>query len=394
MKIRINSIIIFLLLIPIFQPKLFTQIPAFSFLYIILNLLVFTFLSCKLILQGGRMPNIIGIWLSYRVYLLFIGIINGRVTGILQWGYLTLVITCLMLIFEIYGFSDFTTIVKFVAVISVVLLALNYYTLLIFPRGVIQSTFYEVEAGDYYLLGIKTQFTTMMFPALSASSLYMYIKRNWNSKVLFGCSIVFCLLNIFNKSISTAIVGIFLYIGLFAISHIFKFKYNEWICLVTFFVFNILVVFFRIQDLMASFIINVLHKDTTMSSRVNIWDSAIHLLNNQNIIKWLFGNGIFKDEAFVPFGSGLWQPHNQLLALIYSGGIVGTVFFITFIFLLLKVRKQLDGIQSLLMVCLCVLVLSVTEVYFGVAFSYIPFILMFYYQKFCDNKECANILDN
>ena len=35
MKIRINSIVIFLLLIPIFQPKLFTQIPAFSFLYII-----------------------------------------------------------------------------------------------------------------------------------------------------------------------------------------------------------------------------------------------------------------------------------------------------------------------------------------------------------------------
>lgn len=388
MKIRINTVVIFLLLIPIFQPKLFTQIPSLSYLYIILNLLVFIFLCCKLMTKGGKLPGIIGIWLSYRMYLLFIGIVNSNVTGILQWGYLTLVISCLMLIFEIYGFSDFSIIVKYIAVISVVLLALNYCTLMMFPRGVIQSTFYEVEAGDYYLLGIKTQFTTMMFPALSASSLYMYLEKGLKSKLLFGGSVVFCLLNIFNKSISTAIVGIFLYIGLLAFSHLFSFKYNEWICLITFLIFHVLVVFFRIQNLMASFIVNVLHKDTTMSSRVNIWNCAIHLLENQNIIKWLFGNGIFKNEAFVPFGSGLWQPHNQLLALIYPGGLIGTAFFIGFIFLLLKVRIQSLEVQSLVIVCLCVLILSVTEVYFGVTFSYIPFILVFYYQKMCNLKGC------
>lgn len=382
LRIKKERLIIFLLLIPIFQPKLFTQISILSNIYILLNVFAFSYLIYSIIQERGKLPLIIGIWFFYRIYLLFIGILNGNLTGIFQWGYLSIMVTSLMLIFELYGFSEFIKIIKYISLISILLLALNYFTLLKFPRGIIRSTFYEVEAGDYYLLGIKTQFTTMMFPALASSGLYASIKRNFESILLFVSSILCCLLNIFNKEISTAIVGIFICLGLIGISLIFKFKYNEWVSLIAACSLHILVVFFRIQDLLASFIVKVLHKDTTMSSRVNIWDSAINLLNNQNILKLLFGNGIFKNQAFVPFGAGFWQPHNQMLALIYSSGVFGTVIFLIFIFLLLRIRTNLDGLQFLVMICMCVLFLSITEVYFDVAFSYIPFILIFYYQKY------------
>lgn len=383
MKIRVkrNILLIILLLIPEFEPKLFTQISGLSILYILMNIVVFLFLISKLIGHKEiKISKVIWIWLLLRFYMLLVGIVNSNLTGLMQWGYLTLMISNFMLLFEFYGVQYGEKIIKYIALIAIILLAINYLTLLAFPRGIIRSTFYDAEAGDYYLLGIKTQFTTMMFPALAASSLYYIIKKNLYSKLLFLIAAIVCLLNIFNKNISTAIVGIILYLVFIVLSKIFKFRYNEWICLAVSICVQISVVIFRIQTYFGSFIEHILHKDTTMSSRVDIWNKILLIIRNQNNLKIIFGNGIFKNQEFVPFGTGFWQPHNQMIALIYPIGIIGTIFFLYFIYLLIKVKYKIPGVQELLIVCLCVMSLSVTEVYFDVSSCYIPFVLLYYYQ--------------
>lgn len=381
MKIKKSTITIIFLLIPIFQPKLFTQISSLALLYSIFNIIVFAYLGYKVIGRGSKLPLPIIFWGIYRLYLLLVGIMNSNISGIMQWGYLTLMVANLMLIFEVYGMSNCENIIKYIAIITVVLIVINYLTLLIYPRGIIRSTFYDVEAGDYYLLGIKTQFTTMMFPALAASGLYALMMPA-KGRNLLVVSVISCLATILNRSISTAIVGMLIFLIFIMLYKFLNIRYNEWICLSSCISVQILIVFYRIQNLLEGFIVNVLHKDATMSSRVNIWDNAIKLLNRQSVVKTLFGNGMFKNEEFVPYGIGFWQPHNQMLALLYPSGIIGTAIFMMLLYLLIKVSINTKEVQLLLMICMCVLILSVTEVYFDVATSYVPFVLTYYYQRF------------
>lgn len=382
MAIKKSSLLIFILLIPIFRPALFTQYSILVYLYISMNLIEFAFLCSKLFTKNGTWSKILVVWILIRLYMLFIGIINNNIGGILQWGYLSLMMSNLIMIFDFYGEKYFLDIVKLIALISVGFLLLNYLTLLIFPRGIIRSSnIYDSAAEDFYLLGIKTSFTTFMFPAIVSSGVYYILKKNAGSKILLILAILSCLLNALTKSISTALLGIMLIIVLIALSSLLKFKYKGGIILLIALFAHLAIVVFRLQNLFEWLIVDVLGKDLTLSARVYIWNSALNIFINQNIINIIFGNGLFEQNAFVPYSGAHWQPHNQMLTLLYTSGLIGTLLFGLFILLLLRGNTANKATQFSLIVCTCVLVLSITEVYFDVAVCYVPFLFVHYLQK-------------
>lgn len=357
-----------------------------------MNLLEFMFLCLKLSTQKWKLSKILFVWILLRLYILFIGIINRNMGGILQWGYLSLMVSNLIMIFDFYGEKHFFDIVKWIALISVGFLLLNYLTLLIFPRGIIRSAnIYDIADGDFYLLGIKTSFTTFMFPAIVSSGVYYILKRNSRSKFLLAIAILSCLLNALNKSISTALLGILLIIVLLGLTFLLRFKYKGWIILVIALFAHLSIVVFRLQNLFEWLIVDVLGKDLTLSARVYIWDSALNIFINQNIFNIIFGNGLFEQNVFVPYNGAHWQPHNQMLTLLYTSGLIGTLLFGLFILLLLRGNTANKATQFSLIVCTCVLVLSITEVYFDVAVCYVPFLFVYYVQK-QNNLEKNEIL--
>ena len=101
MKIRLFNTYIFnmiIFLIPIFEPKLFTQYSITQFLYIMMNIVELLYF---LLYFSGRNGKIIVyrpmiIWLVFQGFLFLSMLINNNFGGVLQWGYLTLMVVNLL----------------------------------------------------------------------------------------------------------------------------------------------------------------------------------------------------------------------------------------------------------------------------------------------------------
>lgn len=374
--------LIFFLLIPIFQPKIFTQYKVTTIIYIAGNLVELMMYIYFFYKKNIKFSKISIYWSMYMLYYLLIMIANVNYGGILQWGYLFLMIVNFIFLCELSCPKYENELLCAISKLGQILLTINFITLIIYKRGIIQSTFFNNTDGDYYFLGIKTQFTSMIFPTITSAIIYYINTENKGAKIQLIFGILVSCLNIFYKHISTAILGIFIIIGMYIFLKKFKIKYNYKICIVIALLLQIAIVFFNIQTFFGGFIQNVLHKDVTLSSRVYIWQNAKELLEKESVINLVFGNGKSKNNNFVLYSGSYWQPHNQMLAWIYNTGIVGTILILYFFSILLRENaSENDKYQLLLIICFTELVLSVSEVYFDIAICYVPFFLAYYCQK-------------
>ena len=380
MKIKkscLSDIWIFICLIPMFQPKIFTQLSLSTNLYILLNIGELIFFSIKAFKENLKLSKPFILWIIYRMMLFSLMLIKAEFSGILQWGYLTIMVTNLFWVFEFYHKKPENLLISIFRIGSI-LLFINIISIMIFPRGIIRSTFWDLEDGDYYFLGIKTQFTTFIFPTLTAILiLYKNNKYKYRKSLIFF--IICALLNIFLKNISTAIVGVIILVVMLLFERTSRIKLNYKTYLLGAIIFQFAVVFFNFQNLFSSLISTLFNKDASLSARVYIWDNAKYLLKNQSLIWSILGNGIVKHNEFVWFNGSYWQPHNQLLAWLYSGGIIGTLLIIYFFSTLMKNKlNQNYQYRVALIVCFLQLLLSVTEVYFDTAVCYVSFLIVYY----------------
>ena len=390
-KDYLSNIGIFIMLIPIFQPKIFTQYTITTLIYIVLNVGLLIYLLYIFYKKNLKISKPCIVWIIYRVWLFLCSLITNNLSGILQWGYLSIMVVDLFLIFDLCKKEKQEQLLNSIYRLSTILLFINLITLILLPRGIIKSTFYDVTDNDYYFLGIKTQFTTMIFPGLSAILLlYNKDKRKYKKNLIIF--IIIALLNIFYKNISTAIVGLIILIVLLLSEKILKLKLNSKFCIVCVVVFQVLIVFFNIQVLFSSFFTDILHKDATLSSRTYIWENAKELLKNEDLPNLLFGNGVAEHNEVVYYSGDYWQPHNQLLVWLFNSGVFGTLYVLYFFNLLMKKKTNSNELYTTnLIICFTEMILTVTEVYFDVAVCYVPFLITYYMTDFiCDKKENSN----
>lgn len=374
-----------IMLVPIFEPKIFTQFSITTLLYIVFNIIEIFMLGI-IITSSEKMRKVnwpIIIWGLYRLYILEIMCITQNFGGIMQWGYLSLMVTNLLLVFEYANYrGSIYKLLEAIAILGSTFLFINFITIMEFQRGIISADLYYMSDGDYYFLGIKTQFTTMMFPTIAAAGALFFNEKNKKNIFLFLTAVIVCLMNIFSKQISTPTVGIIIIIIGFGLGNVMKTVWKStWLFLISL-LLQLGIVFFNIQIYFSDFIANVLHKDTTLSARTNIWLSAKKILKEESLFRLIFGNGMNKLNTFVPYAGTYWQPHNQLLVWIHSSGIIGAVVIV--LFLIKLTNKKIKNIKVqlfLVMICSVELFLSVTEVYFDVAICFVPYFVMFYITK-------------
>ena len=380
--------IFLLMLIPMFQPKIFTQYTVSTVIYIFLNVIELVYFIWRYSKNGKKFSQPMIGWIIYRMYMLIIMVMRRNFSGILQWGYLSLMVINLIFVFDIAKEGKEGDLVRSISLLGNILLAINFATLLIYKRGIIRSNFYNVADGDYYFLGIKTQFTTMIFPTITAAIYYYNLEKNKKSRRILVFAIILSLLNIFYKNISTAIVGGILIILFILIEKILKLKLNFKSCIIIAICIHILVVFFNIQEHFSFFIEGILNKDATLSSRVYIWHNTKELLKNESLLSLIFGNGLYNNNNFVPYAGRMWQPHNQLLLWIYSSGIVGTILILHFFRMIIPKKYTNDfKYRFIIIMCFTILILSVTELYFDVAVCYVPYIMMYYCTNISESEK-------
>lgn len=159
---------------------------------------------------------------------------------------------------------------------------------------------------------------------------------------------------------------------------------------------SILVIFFHIQDLFGWLIVDILHKNMTLSSRTLIWASAI-----QNILKKpIFGYGTMQGGRMsINRLSGRihFFSHNIFLEIVIQGGLVALFFYIIIYFFAGKTLKHFHKSDVTILINLSlffILLMQFTEFALYEPFANLPLILCFFYKELLREGFAREYMDN
>lgn len=207
---------------------------------------------------------------------------------------------------------------------------INLVTVLLFPGGMYTSTYnvFGQAAGSYYFLGYDSALLLYFVPALLILSLY-HADTKWGKlrKVLLVAAILVTGWKTWAvATLLSCVVMIVLWMLINKLPSYFNF-YSVWLTHIFFFVG---VICLRMQNHFRWLIDGVLHKWNSLLDRVDVWDKTLKLISQA----WLFGHGhvnsFLREEELGYFWAT--EAHNQMLELLYRGGIIDLMFFLFIIF--------------------------------------------------------------
>lgn len=372
-------ILYFLCFLFIIEPKICTQFSIFVYIFSGANLLIFCLYFLKTYKIKSKFTNTLYLWLLFCIYSLLSKLTSGDLSFIFSWGYLALMVSNIIMIFnESYTNNNLIILLKSIILVGIVYLGINLLTLLIFNRGIIRSNFYDGSDGDWYFLGIKTQFPMYVFAFISCAIAYKIITKK---NIL--CLLIFIIgfLNLFISNGTTGIIMYMLMIVLLIFAKIFpefniSLKTTLFVCIII----NVLFVFFNASVLFSNLFL-LFEKDATMSSRTSIWYEAKKILF-RNPLRLLIGYGSFNNGSWVPINNSFWYSHNFLLQSLHENGIFGLVLLFLFLLYGVTMKKPLyNGIYSKYLryvniICIVIIISTITEDIFSTAYTFIPFLLL------------------
>lgn len=239
------------------------------------------------------------------------------------------------------------------------IITINFITILIYPNG-IYTTLYEnnKKYTQNWFLKYKNIHIMMYMPAL----LLDYIRYKYKNKIdLISILLLFMItFSVYYCDSANSIVAysIFL-IYLFMRKMFDKIKIMN---IITYFVIFLLIlifiVVFRWQEKFSWFIVDILGKDLTFTHRTEIWDKIIFFIQQNPI----FGYGVetIKIIAVKLGDSRFAHAHNTILDILYKGGILSFIPYITMIALtvveLFKNRsKEIAKFASFILFCIFIM---------------------------------------
>ena len=218
MKLTINRnwIFYFILLFFCIEPNVFTKFKVTAMIYAVANILIFVFFIIKLKSNKYKISNLLYIWIIYRIYLFLMMIVNNNCTDFDKWGYLSLMVSNLIFIFE-YSIkkNNIYNMLSAGVWLNIIYLSINLFTLYYFPHGIIPSRdLYSNGDGDFYFLGIKVKYTVYVLGAITLA--WTYYKK-YNKKSELVCVVILSIWTILKANISTAIVCMIFLIAMYMI---------------------------------------------------------------------------------------------------------------------------------------------------------------------------------
>jgi len=375
-----QSLIYILYFLFIIEPRIFTQYKITTLIFAGANVLIFVNLFLHLIKRKKtKLKNTLFVWIVFCVYSLLAKIISGDLSFLTTWGYLSILVSNIIMIFDdsIYR-KDINILLKSILIVGILYLGINVLTFIIYDRGIIRSNFFDTKENDWYFLGIKVAYTDYVFAFFSCGFSYFYLTKK---RVLFLIIVILCALNIFIPKISTSIIAFFLiFILFFLVNRTPKLNFKMWYILAFTVILNFLFVFCNASSLFGSFF-NIFGKDSTMSSRTIIWTEAKEVLF-KNPLRLFCGYGSLNDGNWVPHANGLWNSHNFLLQNLHEIGIVGIFilfYFINYITNSETISKKIKKLNNyLLAMCFVISITSITNGMLNTCYGFIPFLLIKY----------------
>lgn len=368
-----ESVIWFLLLSFNFEPPYFKELADVDKIYVLGRfgaayiLLILLIMKCRSYRPGKFALSILALESC-----LFFSTFYNNSYSMLTLG-LNEFTTISFVFFLDYMFSS--DIEKAISVLTLhyeILVYGNLVTVFLFPAGM-----YNLGTGrGYWLLGQVNQIILYVLPAMILELLYSrYVKKKRYPEIRTWMLITTGIVTAIVVWSATALVGIAVFVGMVLIGCTagiyMDLKYGILASAIIFAAF----VIFRVQDIFAYFIVDILHRNLTFSTRTEVWDRALACIQQ----KMILGYGVETSEQAIKH-FGYLTPHNRYLYLWYQGGIVMLGMFVRVLLNGAKTLRSASGSKAVIYTgagLFALLVMMQFESYNATVF-YVPLALMFY----------------
>lgn len=314
----------------LFKPAFFTQIPvldkAYDVFQIAAGLLLVAMYVLELVKRKKANPIILLVALYYLVLCISTLINDGDLKQILIRS-ANFVVICILI--DLLANHDLRRLIVSLTLLFEIYVYINFVIILIFPNGLYTSEYFRQN----YFLGYKNQMINIILPAMCLSILNYYQTKPAPDKQwlpwLRTCMLIFIstlsavLVHSGASTLMTAAMLLFWFLQGFLSAKVFNFRNYLILNILFFFV----IVIFRMQDLFAFIIEDVLHKDLTLTGRTVIWDRTYELIAQKPILG--YGVQFYEErQALYHIETG-WiskvagmHAHDRFLETVYRGGFI------------------------------------------------------------------------
>jgi O-antigen ligase len=320
-----DKIFLIVLLIPFFKPDIVVHWPLVNQLfngYLMISSLYISFMYIKHMKENG-FSKFMGLTLLFNFIALLSTFLNE---GLLVRAFQQFISNvCIVMAIEMGCYQNKKNLIDVLAFIFFSLTLINISSIFIYPEGLAKTAILKTPI---YFLGIDNRFSFVYLPGICIMGLHDFIYYG-KLKFLSYCYFLICFISLFVQWSVGALVAVSIYF----FYYFFIYRKKVWaifspICL---FCGNIgayfSLTYLRIQNYFSFLIVDILHKDLTLSSRTGIWD-RVNLSINEHL---LLGCGLETEEIKLSKMSA-YHSHNQFLNITYQYGFIGLFSYLLQVF--------------------------------------------------------------
>lgn len=333
-KFYMSEVINFLILLPIYRPPYLTtdkflfldpfftygKVLAFAaaLLVFVNNIMGKRFRSNRQTLLGTLLL------IAFFGVLLISALVNGNLSDI---GAQFLPIVTLIMLFTVNLQRDIVKWLRPLRFLLFVYALINAVTILLYPDGLYTQLVNEYSvrtAKELWFLGYRNPQIRLLLPALVISYLCDHIERGRLTGVTYALFVLvtFTVLRLHSR---TALVGYILFLVLLYLAMEKDMTIHPRWFLILNAVFFVFVVLLRMQRYLSFIIVEILHRDITLSSRDMVWNLALASF----IRKPILGPSITVYKLAEWYS--VTHPHNFMLYVLCKGGLAGFALLTSFL---------------------------------------------------------------
>lgn len=245
-------------------------------------------------------------------------------------------------------------------------LLINLITLIAFPQGLGVYGYNTSQDNYYYFLGLRIAFTPFIITELFLSHIVDFMlekKLSSFTKLSFGIGLLTFLI----ERVVTGLVAIVIIYTLLYVITRKNIKINMFVVYFIYAIGFVLIVVYNIQYKIPFFsylLENVMHKDLSFDNRTTIWAATIASFIKQPLLGYgvTGGGGVLVEFKY---RVATLSAHNQILNILYEGGVLSFSFFVIMFGLVAEKIKKYSLLKvSRLCVCFLIgyLIIMLTEV--------------------------------
>ena len=320
----------FFLMVWHFQLSYLTSFPVMDCVYSIGKALSFFVIIAMVFYKGSfKAPSEMFAFIILHSLLLVVSTILNR--GAVVTSVITVMSLLAMYLIVHYMFlKNPVTAVNMLMFMFEVFIYANIIIMFVFPKGAYKNL--------SWLFGQKNVNILFVLIAICMALTYYYVHRTQMDKIRAFILIAVSVLTITMSKSATSFLGLFAF-GMMLLINRKKVRFTVYHGLLISLLVFVFVVWLRQLDIFKTLIVEILHKDMTLTKRTRIWDNGLKFFLQKPIL----GYGVEATKVAKERFLGYETTHNKMLYTLYQGGIC---LYAAFIGIIITAARRLDKFRE------------------------------------------------